>query len=100
MVHLYVHVQLCSTLCDPWTLATRLLCPWDFPGKNTGVGCHFLLQGIFPAQGLSMHLMRWQVDSLPLNQLGSPSWFLLHVFKLLNTVTVSVQGKERCWVML
>ena len=30
---------------------TRLLCPWDFPGKSTGVGCHFLLQGIFPTQG-------------------------------------------------
>ena len=30
----------------------RLLCPWDFPGKNTGVGCHFLLQGIFSTQGL------------------------------------------------
>ena len=30
----------------PW-----LLRPWDFPGKNTGVGCHFLLQGIFPTQG-------------------------------------------------
>ena len=30
---------------------TRLLCPWDFPGKDTGVGCHFLLQGIFPTQG-------------------------------------------------
>ena len=29
----------------------RLLCPWNFPGKNIGVGCHFLLQGIFPAQG-------------------------------------------------
>ena len=29
----------------------RPLCPWDFPGKNPGVGCHFLLQGIFPAQG-------------------------------------------------
>ena len=28
----------------------RLLCPWDFPGKNTGVGCHFLFQGIFPTQ--------------------------------------------------
>ena len=28
----------------------RLLCPWDSPGKNTGVGCHFLLQGIFPTQ--------------------------------------------------
>ena len=31
----------------------RLLHPWDFPGKNTGVGCHFLLQGIFPTQGLN-----------------------------------------------
>ena len=29
----------------------RLLCPWDSPGKNTGVGCHSLLQGIFPTQG-------------------------------------------------
>ena len=28
----------------PWTVATRLFHPWDFPGKNTGVGCHFLLQ--------------------------------------------------------
>ena len=33
---------------SPWTVAPRLLCPWDSPGKNTGVGCHFLLQGIFP----------------------------------------------------
>ena len=33
----------------PWTAA--FLHPWDFPGKNTGVGCHFLLQGIFPTQG-------------------------------------------------
>ena len=32
---------------------TRPLCPWDFPGKSTGVGCHFLLQGIFPTQGLN-----------------------------------------------
>ena len=31
----------------------RLLCPWDSPGNDTGVGCHFLLQGIFPTQGLS-----------------------------------------------
>ena len=35
---------------------TRLLCPWDYPGKNTGVGCHFLLQGIFPTQELNSHL--------------------------------------------
>ena len=38
----------CPTLCDPHGLwPTRLLCPWDFPGKNTGVGCHFLLQGSY-----------------------------------------------------
>ena len=35
-----------SCFCSP----TRLLCPWDSPGKNTGVGCHFFLQGIFPTQ--------------------------------------------------
>ena len=37
--------QLCLTLCDPME-ATRLLCPWNFPGKNTGVGCQALLKGI------------------------------------------------------
>ena len=39
-------LQSCPILCDPidgWQL-TRLPCPWDSPGKNTGVGCHFLLQ--------------------------------------------------------
>ena len=41
-------VQLCVT---PWTVAPRLLHPWDSPGKNTGVGCHALLQGILPTQG-------------------------------------------------
>ena len=44
----------------------RLLCLWNFPGKNTGVGCHFLLQGIFPNQGLNPGLLHWQVDSSPL----------------------------------
>ena len=37
--------------------SARLLCPWDFPGKNTGVGCHFLLQGIFPTQRLNPGLL-------------------------------------------
>ena len=37
--------------------ADRLLCPWNFPGKNTGAGCHFLLQGIFPTQGWIPHLL-------------------------------------------
>ena len=40
--------------CSPHGLqSTRLLCPWDFPGKNTSVGCHLLLQGIFLTQGLN-----------------------------------------------
>ena len=53
---------------------TRLLCPWDFPGMNTGVGCHFFLQGIFPTKSLSVshcsHLWRGQLG-VPLNGLTS-----------------------------
>ena len=53
---------------------TRLLCPWDFLGKSTAAGCHFLLQGIFLTQRWNthlLHLLHWQVDSLPLSQVGS-----------------------------
>ena len=41
----------------------RLLCPWHFPVKNTGVVCHFFLQGIFPTQGSNLSLL--QVDAFP-----------------------------------
>ena len=41
----------CLILVTPWTVPTRLPCPWDFPSKNIGVGCHFFLQVIFPTQG-------------------------------------------------
>ena len=41
-----------NTFAISWAIA-KLLCPGDFPGKNTGVGCHFLLQGIFTTQGLN-----------------------------------------------
>ena len=51
---------------------TRLLCPWYFPGRNTGVGCHFLLPGILPTQGSNLHLLHWEADSSPLSHLGSP----------------------------
>ena len=54
---------------------TRLLCPWDYPGKNTGVGFHFLLQGIFLTQGSNLcllYLLHWQADSLPLAPSGKP----------------------------
>ena len=46
--------QLCVTPC---VQPTRLLCPWDSPGQNTGVGFHALLQGIFPTQGSNPGLL-------------------------------------------
>ena len=55
--------QSCLTLCDSWLEPTRLLCPWDSPGKNTRVGCHFFFQGIFPTQGLNprlFHLLHYR----------------------------------------
>ena len=58
----------CPTLWDPMDCSpTRLFCPWDFPGKDTRVGCHLLLQGIFPTQGLNWRLLHWQADSLLLS---------------------------------
>ena len=58
------------SLCNPTALQpARFLCPWDFPVKDIGGSCHFLLQGIFQTPGSNLHLLcllRWQVDSLPL----------------------------------
>ena len=56
-VHAHL-VQLCSTLCDLIGYSPRLLCPWGFPGKNTGVGCHAHLQGILLTQGLNPSLLQ------------------------------------------
>ena len=67
----------CPTLLQPHGMwPTRLLCPWYFPGKNTGVGCHFLLQGIFLTQGSSLCLLQWEADSLLLRHLRINSEFL------------------------
>ena len=65
---LYIHkwiivcTQSCLTLCGPMA---RLLCPWNFLDKNTGVGCHFLLQRIFPDQGGTLSILTLSRD---------PSW--------------------------
>ena len=49
--HIELVMQFCWTLCDTTNgRNARLLCPWGSPGKNTGVGCHFLLPGNFPTQ--------------------------------------------------
>ena len=76
--------QLCLTLRDHGLQPAGLLCPWDSPGKNTGVGCHFLLQGIFMNQGSNwslLPLLHWQGDSLPLFFLCD---FFLHLFILVS----------------
>ena len=63
---------------------TKLLCPWDSSGKNTGVYCHALLQGIFSTQGSNLHLLcllHWQAFSLPLVPPGKPIFFLIDGYK-------------------
>jgi len=58
---------------------TRLLCPGDSPGKNTRVGCHTLLQGIFLTQGSNPHslcLLHCRQILYPLSHLGSPIYIL------------------------
>ena len=57
-----------------WTIARQApFCPQNFPGKNTGVCCLFLLHRIFPTQGLNLCLLNWQADSLSLSHLGNPN---------------------------
>ena len=64
----------CPTLVTPWPALTRLLCPWNSPGKNSAVDSHSFLQGLFLTQGSNARflcLLHWQVDCLPRSHLGS-----------------------------
>ena len=95
-------------LCRPHGLyPTRLLCPWDSPGKNTGVGCQFLLQGIFLTQGLNSHLLHWRqvlyhlthqgmsIYSYPEKQLSSPQSSANREIGILPAVKTSRQIELR-----
>ena len=70
-----------SNFAISWAIACQaLLCPWNSPGKNTGVGCLFLLQGIFPTRGLNLHLLcllHWQMGSLSAEPPGKPNKALM-----------------------
>ena len=57
--------------CGLWP--ARLLCPWDSPGKNTGVGCHALLQGIFLTQESNPGLLHYRDILYGLSYEGSPT---------------------------
>ena len=72
----------CPTLQTHRQEPTRFLCPWDHSGKNTRMGCHFLLQGIFLTKGSNPHLLcllHWQVGSLTLGGL-TIHWIILNLF--------------------
>ena len=62
--------QSCLTICDPMDSSLAGSSLWDSPAKNTGVGCHALLQGIFPAQGLNPGLLHcgWILSCLSQQQ--------------------------------
>ena len=75
LLNLCLVAQLCPTLCDP--MDCSLPGPsvhWDSPGKNTGVGCHALLQGIFPTQGSNPGLPHCRWILYHLSHWGSWSW--------------------------
>ena len=76
-VHKRAVASIMPNSMPPYRLQTnRLLCPWNCPGKNTGVDCHALLQGIFPTKGLNpwfLCLLHWQAASLPLAPPGKPA---------------------------
>ena len=80
-------LQSCPAICDPMDCSLPGSSVHGVsPGKNTRVVCHFLLQGIFPTQGLNLRLLcllHWQMVSLPLTPLGRPSlrvWTLFFFF--------------------
>ena len=84
MSFLYVYVLSHLVLADSvtsWTTACPAPLSMDFPGTNTGMGCHFLLQGIFPTQESNPRLLHWQANSFPVNHLGR-TFFVYEVGKV------------------
>ena len=98
-----------------WTVAHRAPLPWDFPGKNTGVCCHFLLQRIFPTQGLNRvswgscigrrilyHWATWEAKGIlgivlldPLISMSSPSIILVcYSHMLLSVLLIFLAPKK------
>ena len=113
-----MHVLACSVASvmsgslSPYGLQpTRLLCPWDYPGKNTRVGCHFLLQETFQTQGLNLcllGLLHWKVNSLPLEPSRKP-WFqvcntviqyLIYVVKCIRLISTPIHSSTLFYLVL
>ena len=108
-------LQSCLTLRPHGLKPARLICPWDSPGKNTGVGCHALLQGIFPTQESNprlLPLLHWLAGSLQLALPEKPQnhlwyqlkkfWYLLPKSKVIITFLHSHKkrfGQCKVWLL-
>ena len=85
----------------PWTMALSLLCPWNSPGRNTGVDCHFLLQRIFLTQGSNLSLLHCRQILYHLSHQGMIHFatrerknllrFFINMTKILHWLTSSNQ---------
>ena len=75
-----------------------LLCPWNSPGKNTGVGCHSLLQGVFPTQESNLSLQHCRQTLYCLNHQGSPDNLRAVYFILLSLITCYVSIVVQCFL--
>ena len=98
-VYMLSHSVVSDSLQSHGPQFTRLLCSWDSPGKNTGVGCHFLLQRIFLTQGSNPHLLsflHWQTGFffffLPLAPPGERQIFNVPPQGYLNSSLPAISG--------
>ena len=86
-------LQLFSTLCDP--MDRKLLCLWDSPSKNTGVGCHAFLQRIFPTQDWThVSSLPTLAGSLPLVPPGKPTGYIPNIMQKGWRITAATQGED------
>ena len=84
--------QSCPTLCDPIDCSPPgSSVHGDSPGRNTGVGCHSLLQRIFATQGSNPSLLHWRADSLPLCHPGS----LLFKYEVMPKLSITGQKNTK-----
>ena len=97
-MHVCSVAQLCPTLRTHGLQPISPICPQNFPGKNTGVGCHFLLQGIFPTQGSNLQLLQWQADALPLSHLGSPFQKMIQFNFYVKHTKVHIVAILKLWI--
>ena len=109
-IYIYVCVCVCVLSHSPMSKSfqpcglhpARLLCPWDIPGKDTGLGCHFFLQGMFQTQRLNLCPLHRQMNFLPLSYLEiprrpTPKHVIINITKVKNKqTTLEVERLKQC----